>query len=294
MKRFFLIALLLLANPALSKTIVSEDFDDEPDGTWINDGVWNGNYCNFSYSCQVLPSPQDKPGKAFKATYIVDNCNVRVTNGDELRSQSTEYFEGVNFWIGFRMYINSNTFGYDSGRMILYQYHGYRDEHLDGACGYDGESNPIPDEWRSPPYALQYFEGEWEVDWRGCRDFCTPNNSCPSGFAGREINLKLGYGPIMDAWNDVVIMGRLAWTNQDGHIYFWINGELAYSATNIYLGWNDDETPGYHKIGHYNWSCISDDPTRESFYDDVTYCTGNDCVYSDVMPVGGTIPAGQN
>lgn len=293
-KNLLLIVLILMASGAIAKTTLYEDFDDND---W--DTNFNASFCNFTYSCVNVASPSSKAGLSMKSTLVRANCTgARETEGDEIISPDTGCLSDCDFWSGFRIYFNSETFATDTEhRMIIYQYHGRPDD--------GGE------EWRSPPYALTYeTNGDVAITALACLDAFQASNTCDADNDGSWGNTYNDYDymtgtaldkyveiftPVMDQWNDIVVHGHTSYTSESGSLEVWHNGVSVYSSSGHYLGYNDTDNSGYHKYGHYNWNCdtLMSDPVRESFIDDIGICTGADCVYSDVMPVGGTIPAGE-
>ena len=246
----------------------AEDFES---GSW-DDGFWHPNWCEFSYCCQVVPSPEGA-GLVFRAEYRAADCDgSRPTMGDELSSSAIEHDEQ---WLGMRIYFSSAEFGFDNHPMILVQHHGRPDFDL-------GE------EWRNPVTALTYEEGGLTLRFRGSSDPVTPRVDGSFEYTDSGI-MDLG-PPALDAWNHFVIHTVWDATGFTGLIEVWHDGEHQ-ALRDVNISFNDASRP-YLKFGQYNWRCESDDPVRVSYYDDVTIVGGPLGVFCDVVPPGSPMPPG--
>ena len=247
----------------------SEDFES---GSWSS--FFAANWCTFSYSCKIVPSP-DGLGQSFRAEYRTgDYDGTRETKGDELASPS---INGAEQWIGLRIYFASDELGPDSKPVVLLQQHDVPDP---------GE------QYRNPIMALTYADGVIGMDYKGSSDAITPQNPDGSFVYTDHGGFKLG-PPILDTWNFFVI--HIVWdpTGHNGMLEGWLN-QAYQQLTGINIGFNDQERPRL-KFGNYYYSGgQSDFPVRRTYFDDVRIFGGTDGSFCAVSPPGAPMPPDQD
>lgn len=288
MKKTLLLILLLIAIPASAKITFRMDFDDFPTWSPTNENSqWGDSRCQYVYNCWVTDGPLGLWGKVLKTDFRDADCvasNWELNRTELYEKYHQTCFDNCDIWWGYRGFFNENTFndgGVNQGRTVIMQYHTRTDP---------GETS------RSPAFGVQYYEGELQIQARACIDQPMPNGQSCSG--GWDYNvIETITVPVMNEWNDIVVQAHYTYSNPDGFINVWVNGNLEYQSSGHYLGYHDYTNPGYFKTGQYNWTCDFGTPIREYFIDDIAYCyskngDAEECDICDVLPTAAHVPSG--
>ena len=182
-------------------------------------------------------------------------------------------------WLGFRIYIDSQTLGPSAKPVVLMQYHDLPDAD-------EGYRNPI--------VALSYVNGRFEYGWKGDSKTVTPKVDgkwiyTQSG--GMDLGAaRIGNAVNRSGWNTFVFHHKFDPFGQ-GSVEIWCN-DTYISRQNIQLGYNDKIGP-YLKIGFYWYKAnqpVPDAAPRVAWFDDIKLGNGQ-ATYLDVRPTGASATA---